>query len=350
MEYYNENINKRHKKQDIPSINLKGVVIQNNQIIANVFNSYYSSVAKQIKEDIQTLNNIGNVQNPATYLHGILQQPLPSVNFKYVSTNEIEKVAKSLKTKESHGYEEIPTKVIKHIVSCISSPLAHICNLMLRSGIFPTRLKFVEIKPIYKKGERMDISNYSPISLLPSFSKIFEKIIFRRLMYYFDHNKILANNQFGFRNNTSTELASYLLINKTLEALNNKLLVGGIFCDLRKAFDCVDHEILLTKMYNYGISGKELKLITSYLQDRNQRVIISSRSKQYCSEWESIKQGVPQGSVLGPLLLVTYINDLPQTINTLANTILFTDDTSMIEKSTESCEFLHSVQKKHYKC
>jgi len=187
------------------------------------------------------------MQNPTTYLHGILQQPFPLFNFKYVSTYEIEKVAKSLKIKESHGYDEIPTKVIKQSVSYISLPLAHICKLMLRSGTFPTRLKFAEIKPIYKKGERMDISNYRPISLLPSFSKIFEKIIFQRLMYYFDHNKILANNQFGFRNNTSTELASYHLINKILEALNHKLFVGGIFCDLKKAFDCVDHEILLKK-------------------------------------------------------------------------------------------------------
>ena len=109
--------------------------------------------------------------------------------------------------------------------------------------------------------------------------------------------------------------------------------MGGIFCDLKKVFDCVDHEILLTKMYNYGISNKELKLITSYLQDRNQRVIISSRSK-YCSEWESIKQGVPRGSVLGPLLFLIYINDLPQMINTLADPILFADDTSMSGKCT----------------
>ena len=187
--------------------------------------------------------------------------------FQYVSTKEIKKVAKSLKAEESHGYDEIPTKIIKQSISYISSPLAHICNLMLSSGTFPTRLKFTEIKPLYKKGERMDISNYRPISLLPSFSKILENIIFRRLIHYFNYNKILAKEQFGFRSNTSTELASYHLINRILVALNDRLLMGGIFCDLKKAFDCVDHEIVLTKLHQHGIVGKGLKLITSYLQE-----------------------------------------------------------------------------------
>jgi len=155
----------------------------------------------------------------------------------------------------------------------------------------------------------------------------------------------LANEQFGFRSKTSTDLASFHLISKILEALNNRLLVGGIFCDLRKAFDCVDHKILLAKMYQYGITVKGLKLITSYLQDRSQRVIISSRSKLYYSEWESIRQGVPQGSVLGPLLFLIYINDLPQTINSLADPVLFADDTSMLVKLTEPWEFLHSIQR-----
>jgi hypothetical protein len=191
----------------------------------------------------------------------------------------------------------------------------------------------------------MDISNYRPISFLLSFSKIFEKIIFRRLIQHLDYNKILANEQFGFRSKSSTNLASFHLISKILEALYKGLWVGGIFFDLRKAFDCVDHKILLAEMYQYGITGKGLKLITSYLQDRNQSVIISSRSKLYYSEWESIKQGVPQGSVLGPLLFLIYINDLPQTINPLADPVLFADDTSMIVKSTESWEFLNSIQR-----
>ena len=178
-------------------------------------------MAEHITKEINTSNTVGGNQNPVTYLQNMLHQSLLSCEFKHVSPKEIENVAKSLKAKDSHGYDEIPTKVIKQSISYISSPLAHICNLMLSSGTFPTRLKFAEIIPLYKKGERMDISNYRPISILPSFSKIFEKIILRRLIQHLDYNKILVDEQFGFRSKTSTNLASFHLISKILEALNN---------------------------------------------------------------------------------------------------------------------------------
>jgi hypothetical protein len=125
----------------------------------------------------------------------------------------------------------------------------------------------------------------------------------------------LADEQFGFRTNSSTDLASYTPINDILTSLNDKLLVGGIFCDLqKKALDCVDHDLLLSKMHWYGISGKGCNLVQSYLKNRYQRVIIGNKSRQYYSEWEPIRYGVSQGSILGPLFFILYINDLPKTL------------------------------------
>jgi hypothetical protein len=155
---------------------------------------------------------------------------------------------------------------------------------MISTGIFPQRLKFAEIKPLHKKGEKSHISNYRSISLLTTFSEIFENIIFSRLTHHLYDNPILTKEQFGFRNELSTDSASFKLINNVLTSLDNKLLVGGIFFDLQKAFDCVDHTLLLLKMHCYGISVKNFNLIQSYLKNRYHRAIISNKSKQYYSE------------------------------------------------------------------
>jgi hypothetical protein len=193
-----------------------------------------------------------------------VKQTIPPIKFKFESPKEIEHVLDSLKMKDSYGYDGIATKILKQSIPYISSPFTPICNLIISTGIFPTRLKFVEIKPLYKKGEIASTFNYRPISLLISFSKIFEKIIYIRLVCHLNHNHILVDKQYGFRTKSSKDLASYKLINDVLMSLNNKLLVGGVFCDLQKAFDCVYHDILLSKLNWCGISGKEYKLLSSY--------------------------------------------------------------------------------------
>jgi hypothetical protein len=141
------------------------------------------------------------------------------------------------------------------------------------------------------------------------------------------------------------DLASYKLTNDILTSLNNKLLVGGIFCDLQQAFDCVDHDLLLSKMYWYGISGKGYNLLQSYLENRYQRVTISNKSWQYYYELELIRYGVPQGSLLVPLFFILYINDLPKTMAISANPVLYADDTSMIITKSNPLEFTNTINR-----
>jgi hypothetical protein len=236
-----------------------------------------------------------------------------------------------LKTKNSYGYDEISTRILKASAPYILSPLSYIGNRILSTGTFPDRLKFSEIKPLFKKSDRTTFVNYRPISLLPSFPKIFEKIIYKRLYQHIRNKNILAKEQYGFKTNSSTEIATHTLLNTVLSSLNNKLYVGGLFRDLQKAFDYVNHEILISKLKFYGISGIANRLIKSYLLSRYQRVIITDNNlNKISSRWEEVKYGVPQGSILGPLLFLLYINDFPKTISEMSNPTLFADDTSII--------------------
>jgi hypothetical protein len=202
--------------------------------------------------------------------------PFTKIKWHYTLTNEIRKIIKSLKAKNSCGYDEIPTKILKLSVPFIISPLTHICNKCLSQGVFPDRVKFSVVKPIFKNGDKLITSNYRPILLLVSFSKVFEKLICNRLYEHISINGILDTEQYGFRTNTSPENASYELTHAILSAMNNKCVVGGIFCNLEKAFDCVDHNILLEKLQFYGIVGKFQALIKSYFSGRYQKVFIDN--------------------------------------------------------------------------
>jgi hypothetical protein len=172
----------------------------------------------------------------------------------------------------------------------------------MTTGIFPSRLKYSQIVPIFKKGDKHELTNYRPISLLIYFSKIFEKVIYKRLYYPVTCYKILANKQYGLRNNHSRDKAIYHLTNNILKTLDDNQLVSDIFCDLTKAFDYVSYDILLAKLELYGVTGHAHKLIISYMKNRYQRVITRTNCSSTCySKWDKVNRGVPQGSVPEPL-------------------------------------------------
>jgi hypothetical protein len=186
-----------------------------------------------------------NIDTCSLYAKEVTKLRYTTFQSKPTATTEIENIIKTLKPRNSYGYDEISTKLLKITAPSVSSALNYISNKVITKGIFPDRLKYSIIKPLHKKGNKKDVSNYSPISLLTSFSKILEKVIQTRLPDHLHKNNIISKEQYGFQKELTTDDVVYKLINEVLNALNNKQIVGGIFCDLTTAFDCVDHHILL---------------------------------------------------------------------------------------------------------
>ena len=230
--------------------------------------------------------------------------------------------------------------MLKILGASVSPLLALLVNQSFQSGVFSDKLKIAKVITLFKKGNPELPSNYRPISLLPIFSKIFEKLMYRRLFRFLEVHNVLYSLQFGFQENHSIDHALVSLTEAIRNTLDNKRFGCGIFIDLQKAFDTVNHKILLSKLEHYGVRGCALEWFRSYLSDRKQYVTVNGSN----SNLLSITCGVPQGSVLGPLLFLVYINDLPNASNKL-KFYLFADDTNIYFESNDLSNLLRTVNK-----
>ena len=238
---------------------------------------------------------------------------------------EINDIIFGLNTKKAQGPDLVSAHMVKHCGKSLCIPLKIIFDNILETGIFPDQWKEANVTPVHKKNDKQIISNYRPISLLPILAKVFERIIFKNLYNYLIFNNLITKNQSGFRPGDSCSNQLLSLVHDIHKAFNDKkcLEVRSVYLDMSKAFDKVWHEGLVFKLQQNGIEGKFLNLLQNYLNNRKQRVVLNGME----SNWGDIKAGVPQGSVLGPLLFLVYINDLEKGIKSTVK--FFADDTSI---------------------
>lgn len=230
----------------------------------------------------------------------------------------------NLKLTNSVGPDDYSTKIIKRCASQLAQPLTHIINECFKSGSFPSLLKLSKVIPLLKNGDSKQFSNYRPISLLSVFSKIFEKLLAKRIVSFLESKNLLSSNQHGFREDKSTITALTNILDFVYKNLDRGHKVIALFIDLSKAFDCVNHSILLKNIERYGLQGSCNKLLKSYLSNRKQYVdYFGTRSEKL-----EVDIGVPQGSVLGPLLFILYTNDLGNYLSTFF--CAFADDITII--------------------
>ena len=310
-----EVINNKRKMLSQNKFSNNGVNITDGYEIATKFNEFFVNIGPDLASKIDDTGT-----NPITFLKGTFDN---SMFLTPCSDIEVTEIINSLKL-STPGYDQITAKVLKVAQDIVSPLLSHVINNSLSSGIFPKELKIANVIPLYKAGDSSRFTNYRPVSLLSTVSKVFEKIFYKRLLEFLRKYNILYNLQFGFREGHSTQMALFVLLDKIIHALENNEFAVGVFLDFSKAFDTVDHNILLKKLNYYGIRGTPLAWINSYLSGRQQFTTYNGIQ----SDYKDIACGVPQGSILGPLLFLVYVNDLAFVSEKLY-TIMFADDTNM---------------------
>ena len=316
-------INKNQKRQTQSRFKIgDNLITSDKNIICNKFNDFFVNIGPMLAKSIPKVN-----KSPLSYMGNRLTE---SIYLEPVTEKEINTLINVLKDTAT-GFDDMNSMSLKISSEILVKPLTNICNLSLTQGIFPSQLKIANVIPLYKSDDPMLFNNYRPVSVLCVLSKVFEKIMYNRVSTFLEIFKILHENQYGFRKKSSTHLALLSFVDKVIQAIEKGEYAVGVFLDFSKAFDTVDHDILLDKLDHYGIRGCALSWFKSYLSCRTQYVTYDGSE----SNRQMIKCGVPQGSILGPLLFLIYINDLCTVCkNTMP--VLFADDTNLFSSGLDA--------------
>ena len=314
---------KPSQRKAIMELEINGVTSTDSVQIANEFNNYF----------IQSVEELAQCFEPVKLPQVTLMDSSQCFHIREVDKEKVGKIMNRLSNSKAKDLFGLDTAFIKKHSSILNEPITHLINLSIRAGRFPHCWKTAIITPIFKAGAPDQAGSYRPISILPAISKVLEKVIAEQLVDHLESNKLLCPTQFGFRPGHSTEMANCYLTENIKSSLDNGKVVGAVFLDLKKAFDTLNHEILLSKLSSFKFSKQATSWFASYLSDRDQCVKINAEQ----STPQRSRMGIPQGSILGPLLFSLYINDLPSCCKD-TTCQMYADDTIIYVSAVSPCK------------
>ena len=314
-------------------LKVNDVIIDSKQQVAEELNRHFVNIAKVIeKTEFNTEHFINLKQYAESKLKGV------SFNIDFINPQEVSVLINKLNANKACGLDKIGANILKMCKDVLAIPLASIINTIISSGIFPDKLKAAGVIPLHKGGDKGDPNNYRPISLLPTVSKIIERHVANQLHKFMEKTDIINHHQSGFRKHHSCQTALIRIVDSWLSALDEGNVIGTVFLDFKKAFDLVDHKILLHKLKLYNFSNDALTFFESYLSKRTQLIAVDGVT----SNMLKVTSGVPQGSILGPLLFLFYVNDLP--LELCSETDMYADDTTLHIKGRNKDDIQSNLQ------